>query len=138
MRLLIADSDPTLADVYRSFFSRAGYDVEVAADGVDCLERTRQFLPDALVLEYELPWGGGDGVLANLREEYPAKPMGVVLITRDSSVRDVFDEWAPPVVDCLVKPFRLRELLEIAQSITQDSTAEDTGIAFEERPVRLD
>ncbi len=64
MRLLIADSDPALADIYQSFFSNDGHDVEMAADGVQCLESIRQHLPDVLVLEYELPWGGGDGVLA--------------------------------------------------------------------------
>ena len=122
-RVLVADSDPTLADIYQSFFSSEGYEVETTADGLECLKRTRQRVPDVLVLEYELPWGGGEGVLANLREEYPFMLIGVVLLTCDYSVEDLSDELEPPVVGCLRKPFRLRELLEIGRSITQEQPA---------------
>ena len=121
MRLLIADSDSTLTDIYESFFSRQGYEVETSEDGLQCLEATRRRVPDVLVLEYELPWGGGDGVLASLRDEFPFVPIGVVLITCDYSQEELAHELTPPVAGCLRKPFRLRELSEMIRSVTEDS-----------------
>jgi len=123
-RLLVADSDPTVIDIYQTLFTREGYDVETTTNGLECLSRTRQCMPDVLVLDYELPCDA-DGVLARLREEYPLTPIGVVLITCDYSVEDVADELLAPVVGCLRKPFRLRELLEIVRSIRQQQPARD-------------
>jgi hypothetical protein len=65
-RLLIADSDAELRDVFRRFFSGSGFDVATAGAGLECLEQFRQFLPDVLVVEREMPWGGGEGVLGRL------------------------------------------------------------------------
>jgi len=111
-RLLIADSDAELRDMFRRYFSASGFDIAMADDGLECLEQFRQFLPDVLVVEREMPWGGGDGVLGRLREEYPLLAIDVVITTDDG--RD-FDP-APPVIACLEKPFSLASLLEVIRA----------------------
>ena len=68
MRVLIADSDPALLASYRDFLVRQGFEVALARDGLDCLAQLRSTFPDVLVLEPELPWGQGDGVLALMEE----------------------------------------------------------------------
>ena len=118
LRLLIAESDTAMAESYESFFSREGFAVETAGDGLDCLTRVSRSMPDVMVLEYELPWGGGDGVLARFREESPLLPIAVVLVTCDNSPEDLSHEFTPPVVGCLQMPFRLHELLEMVREIT--------------------
>ena len=91
-----ADSNQTLADLYQSYFSFEGYEVDLVEDGLQCLSYTRQHAPDVLILEYELLWGGGDGVLATLREESPRRPIGVVLTSCDYSVEISFTKWHRP------------------------------------------
>ena len=66
-RLLIADRDAELCEVFRTFLTERGYEVETSTDGLDCLAKLRQVTPAVLVLDLELLWGGGDGVLAWLR-----------------------------------------------------------------------
>ena len=68
-RLLIADRDAELCELYRMFLTERGYEVETSTDGLDCLAKLRHVTPAVLVLDLELLWGGGDGVLAWLREE---------------------------------------------------------------------
>src|SRR5205823_2779004 len=63
-RVLIADSDRGLARLCRRALEGSGSAVETAADGLECLSRLRAFRPNLLVLEPELPWGSGEGVLA--------------------------------------------------------------------------
>ena len=114
--LLIADGDAELCDVYRRFLTAGGYEVETSSDGLDCLGKLRQLTPAALVLDLELRWGGGDGVLAWLREECPALGMPVVLTATAGYPLDLAQFEDPPVVDSLPKPFSLTALLESVRS----------------------
>ncbi len=111
-RLLIADSDSERCEVFRRFLTERGYEVETSTDGLDCLAKLRQVTPTPLVLDLELLWGGGDGVLAWLREESPAPRIPVLLTATaaDPPVMAAFNE--PPVVDFIPKPFALAGLLE--------------------------
>ena len=78
-RLLIADRDADLCELYRRFLADMGYAAEACTDGLDCLAKLRRARPAVLVLDLELLWGGGDGVLAWLREESPAAGIPVLL-----------------------------------------------------------
>jgi two-component system alkaline phosphatase synthesis response regulator PhoP len=127
-RLLIAEADEGLADDYRHFFWNRGFDVELAADGLQCLDLLRQCPPHALVLDYDLPWGGGDGVLARLREDCHLTSIPVFVITGgvsadvNGSARPALD--GASVVACFRKPFRMESLwnalsVEIPELVTE-------------------
>ena len=114
--LLIADGDAVLCEFYRQFLTKRGYDVETSSDGLDCLRKLRQVTPAAIVLDLELRWGGGDGILAWLREESPAHGIPVIL-TATAGYPQAFASFIePPVVDYLPKPFALTALLEKVRS----------------------
>ena len=104
--LLIADGDAELCDIFGRFFTDNGYVVRTALDGLDCLRKLRRMMPTVLVLDQELLWGGGDGVLAWLREEDFSHGIRVVFTGDLAEIKD------PPVVDCVSKPFALSGLLE--------------------------
>jgi DNA-binding response OmpR family regulator len=114
--LLIADGDPELCDLYRRFLAERGYDVETSSDGLDCLTKLRQLAPAAFVLDLELQWGGGDGVLGWLREECPAHGIPVILTATAGYPQGFADFIEPPVVEYLPKPFTLTALLERVRS----------------------
>ena len=110
--LLIAEGDAELCDVYQKFLVERGYEVETALDGLDCLAKLRRAMPAVLVLDRELHWGGGDGVLAWLREQSRPSAVRVVLTTTDSDSADIVKDIQPPVVKFLPKPFTLAALLK--------------------------
>lgn len=114
--LLIADGDAELCDLYRQFFTEHGYEVKTSSDGLDCLAKLRQLLPAVLVLDPELHWGGGEGVLAWLREDR-FMPRMAVIITATAGYPQVFADCDEPLVmDYLPKPFTLCALLEKVRS----------------------
>jgi DNA-binding response OmpR family regulator len=115
--LLIAESDAELRDAYRRFLAARGYDVETAADGLDCLEKLRRLAPAVCVLDRELPWGGADGVLALLREERATPGVAVVLTATAGHPADAAADVKPPVVQVLPKPFMLTALLESVRGL---------------------
>jgi two-component system phosphate regulon response regulator PhoB len=114
--LLIAEGNAELCDLYRKFIAGRGYAVETASDGLDCLAKLRRARPAALVLDLDLRWGGGDGVLAWLREEQTTNGLAVILTATTRYLQDVDEILEPPVVRFLPKPFSLTALLESVRS----------------------
>ena len=112
-RLLVADSDASLADIYRRYFSKHGYEVGIASSGLECLDEILG--ADVLILEFELLWGGGDGVLARMREE-PLMPEIPVVLVSDKTNHHWPAMLTPPVVECVRRPFRFATLLEAVRA----------------------
>lgn len=115
--LLFADADRELREIYPSLLSHKGFVVETAGDGLECLAKLRQFMPDLLILDLELPWGGGDGVLGVMREDPRLQAVRVVLTSTAAGNLD--SVTSPPVVLTLPKPFPLSALLLCAENKRQ-------------------
>jgi DNA-binding NtrC family response regulator len=101
--LLIADGDGAMCGVYQSYFSSAGYRVETVSDGMACMNRLRETCPDLLLLDHQLPWGGGDGVLACLREDKSIARVPVVLFADFIPIQEMSRLLIRPVIRCLEK-----------------------------------
>jgi DNA-binding response OmpR family regulator len=128
--VLVADDDSQLRDLYRIFLGERGYEIETAADGLDCLEKLRATRPAVLVVDLGLRWGGCDGVLAWLREGHTPSGIPVILTGTADSPPDGVEPHVPPVVDYLPKPFGLMTLLErvrasVARQIPEGWDARD-------------
>lgn len=115
-RLLIADGDAELCGLHQQFLSERGYHVEAAVDGLDCLTKLRQQTPAALVLDLELRWGGGDGVLDWIREESSMRGIPVILTATAGYPQSIAECNGLPVMAFLPKPFALTALLECVRS----------------------
>lgn len=53
--LLFAEPDPDLATLYNAFFTSVGYEAEIVFTGAELLKKVESGLPDAVVLEVDLP-----------------------------------------------------------------------------------
>ena len=122
--LLIAESDVELCGLYRKYLGGLGYEVETAADGLDCMEKVDRLRPDVLLLDLELRWGGGDGVLAWLREE-AVSGVTVVLTATAGSPADFAAHIKPPVIEFLPKPFSLAALQKTVHSAVGNNRHEE-------------
>lgn len=109
--VLFADADRELCDIYGELLEPYDYRVEMAGNGVECMTKLRQLRPDLLVLDLDLPWGGGDGVLAVMRKDPRLALIPVVLTATGAS--QALDRLLATrlVVQLLTKPFQLSALL---------------------------
>lgn len=110
--LLIADGDPVQLMALGQQLYRQGYEVDTAAGGLECLGKLRRGGFDLLVLNLELPWGGGEGVLAVVREDPELRRIPVILTSAEASPAFLYGQVTPPVVRALWKPFSQFALLE--------------------------
>jgi carbon storage regulator CsrA len=112
VRILIADRDNFLTASYREALCRHGAVVDAASNGLECMERLYDRVPDVLVLDPSLLWGGGDGVLALLQEQPALRPAYVILLTEGRN-QNLLHRLSPfHVDDCQEKPLACKRLEE--------------------------
>jgi len=89
-----------------------GFAVETARNGLACLARLKRMPePDIVVLDLDIPWGGGDGVLALWREGGDSPLHERVIVTGQAPPWILSERTGVPLACCLRKPFRLDALL---------------------------
>ncbi len=114
-RILIADADRRLTEIYREHLEGLGLAVRTAADGVVCVHLLREFRPHLLLLGTSLPWGGCDGVLALIQEEPDLRPEFVLILAARTD-RAVLYRLAPCHIDDFqfkpLSPLRLEQYIK--------------------------
>lgn len=114
-RILIADADRLLTEIYREHLEGLGLAVRTAADGVGCINLLKEFRPNLLLLGSSLPWGGCDGVLAVIREDPELRPEFILVLAAHAD-RDVLYRVAPCRIDDFqfkpLSPSRLEQYLK--------------------------
>ncbi|MET0740592.1 MAG: response regulator transcription factor [Candidatus Nanopelagicales bacterium] len=109
MRVLVVDDDPAVRESLRRSLTFNGYDVVLAADGVEALEKTGSEQPDLLVLDVSMPRLDGLAVCRALRAAGNDVP--VLVLTARDAVSDRVAGLDAGADDYLPKPFALDELL---------------------------
>lgn len=125
MKALIVEDTEKLAQAERVAFERAGFEVDVAADGERGLELARAGGYDIVVLDRMLPKKTGFAVCRALRAEGSIVPIIMATALGDTDERiEGLDAGAD---DYIVKPFSLGELLARARALLRRSGAGAAG-----------
>lgn len=81
-KILIAEDDFFIRDIYSKVFSLSGYDVQVAVDGIDALEKIKAQPYEIILLDIMMPRMTGIDVLKNVRSlNTPTKSTPIFIIT---------------------------------------------------------
>ena len=108
MRILIVEDEADLRNGLVKLFREEGYAVDAASNGVDGLQKAKDFEYDAIVLDYMMPGMDGREVLRRLRS---VKRTPVMMLTARNSVEDRVVGLDLGADDYLAKPFVQQELL---------------------------
>jgi len=107
--ILLVDDETAITENLAPLLRRAGFEVVVAENGDDALERLRAIAPDLVVLDVLLPGTDGRAVLRQVRQERLLVP--IILLTQVGEAGEramALDEGAD---DYLNKPFDPYELV---------------------------
>ena len=88
-KILIIEDDALLSRMYQIVFSSSNYEVAVAVDGEDGLEKTSSFKPDLILLDIMMPKLNGLEVLKKLKANPETKTTPVVVLTNLAGSGDV-------------------------------------------------
>ena len=122
MKIVVADDDRQILGALRIILSARGYDVAIAADGKQALDRVIDDHPDLVVLDLGMPGLDGLAVIEAIRG-WSTVPILVISGRTDSAEKvEALDRGAD---DYVTKPFSTRELLARIRALVRRMPAGD-------------
>ncbi len=109
-RILIIEDDPDTVAILNMFFRKEGYNVDVAGDGEQGLEKLREHHHDLVLSDVMMPKMDGFKFCELVRSEPDLKMTPIVLVTAKSDPMDKIAGLEKGADDYLVKPYNLVEL----------------------------
>jgi len=135
LRVLVVDDERALADLVGSYLTRDGFEVTMAHDGRQAIDRTRDVDPDVMVLDLGLPVIDGVEVCRVVRT---FSDCYIIMLTARTDEVDKLIGLSVGADDYLTKPFSPRELLaRIHAMLRRPRTSTTTGQAAQEAPPRV-
>jgi two-component system response regulator MprA len=128
MRVLVVDDDVAVRESLRRALRLEGYDVELAADGGEALQRLESNGddPDLVVLDVLMPNVDGLEVCRQLRRTGRRVP--VLMLTARDEVADRVAGLDAGADDYVVKPFALEELLARVRALLRRAADEAVDV----------
>src|SRR5260221_5495759 len=123
--LLIIEDDENISTAIEEYFSRAGYAVNTAPDGIAGIEAAVKNRPDVVVLDLMLPKMDGLAVCKELRQKNPQMP--ILMLTAKDDVVDKVLGLEMGADDYITKPFSLREVEARIKSVLRRARAATVG-----------
>jgi len=117
MRVLVAEDSARIRESVAFGLRKAGYCVDVSADGEEAQWRAENCGYDVIVLDLMLPKKDGLTVLRALRKS--ANPAHVLVLTVKDTVEDRVEGLRAGADDYLPKPFAFDELLARVEALVR-------------------
>jgi len=112
LKVLIADDELQVLEIAARKLREAGYDVVVAADGVEAWDRIQSEAPDIIILDVNMPRKDGFAVLQDVRAHPPqGKWRPVIIVSARTELADVREGMGLHADTYLTKPCTMEDIL---------------------------
>ncbi len=109
-RVLVADDDPLVRRLFALLLAHQGLLVEVAADGIEALERVADFAPDVVLTDLDMPRCGGDELCRRLKSSPATRHIAVIVVTGSTCAQGTLCAQGCEAV--LTKPVRGQDVID--------------------------
>ncbi len=121
-RVLVVDDEPDFALLVQGNLQKEGFDVDVAYNGVEGLEKIRQNPPDAVVLDVMMPEMDGYEVCSEMKKDDRFADIAILMLTAvadhvTSTRYSHFDGMSMEADDYLPKPASAEEITDSLKSL---------------------
>lgn len=116
-RVLVVDDSEVIRQLIAVNLELEGFEVFLAEDGQDCLERLGSLAPDAITLDVVMPRLDGFATLARLRGAAATRELPVVMVTACAQEADLVRGRELGVQAYLTKPFDPAELVRTVRKV---------------------
>jgi len=110
--IVIADDDPTVIKLVKMRLGMAHYTVVTAQDAEQALAMVQSNEPVAVILDVQMPGGGGLSALSKLKADPKTHNLPVMMLTGERNAETVLQAMDAGADDYMVKPFLPDALLE--------------------------
>jgi EAL domain-containing protein (putative c-di-GMP-specific phosphodiesterase class I)/PleD family two-component response regulator len=124
-RVLIVEDDRSQALFAEGILRNAGMDSLVVLEALDVMPALRQFRPDLVLMDLNMPGANGIELTALIREQDQFLHTPIVFLSGESSDDLQFDAIESGGDDFLSKPIRPRHLISAVQTRVRRARAQD-------------
>lgn len=102
-KILIADDEEALLEIYYTFFTERGFEVRSAINGEELWRRIKDFTPDVILLDIIMPILDGISTLKQLKADPSTKHIPVIIFTNLDTEKDIAEANAAGCALYLIK-----------------------------------
>lgn len=111
--ILAIDDSRTMRDMLTAALTGAGFDVTVAEDGVDGLEKLEAARPSAVITDMNMPRLDGMGVIEGIRSDARYARLPILVLTTESGTELKQRAKSAGATGWVVKPFDQDKLVSV-------------------------
>ena len=132
--VLVVDDSGINQFYIKNILEEQGLRVEIAGNGEEALEKSRNLLPDLILLDIIMPGPDGFEVCQALKESQDTHGIPVIFLTSRNKKEDMIKGFAVGAVDYVNKPFNKEELVSRVLTHLELKQSQDT---IEEQKAKL-
>ena len=117
--ILLAEDNPTNADLMTDYLQAQGYRLVVADDGAEAVERARQVKPALILMDIQMPVMDGLEATRLIRADEELKDVPIIALTALAMSGDRERCLAAGANDYFTKPVNLKALVERMESLIE-------------------
>lgn len=122
--VMVVDDSITMRKVATRLLERSGMAVVTAKDGVDAVARLQETIPDAMLLDIEMPRMDGYELATHMRNDERLRHVPIIMITSRTSEKHRERAFEIGVNRYLGKPYQEAELLANLQEVLEEAGVE--------------
>jgi len=138
-KVLIVEDEVSFSDALAYLLKKESYEVEVAVNGAEAIERFQTFTPDLILLDLMIPEVSGTEVCRVIRS---TSQVPIIMLTAKDSEIDKVVGLELGADDYVTKPYSSRELLARMKAVMRrnsgDNAALEEGALLTAGSVRMD
>jgi diguanylate cyclase (GGDEF)-like protein/PAS domain S-box-containing protein len=131
--ILIVDDELMNLDMLSRRLQRCGFDVDVAVNGSDAIDKIHSRSFDLILLDQMMPEMSGGEVLRSLRANFSTEVLPIIMVTAVAESDKIADALAAGANDYITKPIDFKVALARIHSQLERKHAEDKLRQSEER-----
>jgi len=133
-RILVVEDEASIAEVVSLYMKRAGYHVQIAANGKQAMTILERQIPDLVIMDLMLPEIDGLSLTRWLRDH---SDVPIIMVTARREEMDRIAGLEMGADDYVVKPFSPQELVSRVRAVLR-RTGREQAEAESDRPLSFD
>jgi two-component system response regulator VicR len=109
-KIVVIDDNKTIITVLKFLFSKEGFEVHEAYNGVEGIEKINAILPDIVITDVLMPYKSGFEIAFYIKLNHPDIPV-IILSNLGKEDQTIIDAFKLGAVDVIAKPFNPVELV---------------------------
>ncbi|ARU30622.1 MULTISPECIES: response regulator [Sulfuriferula] len=116
-KILIVDDSPTERFFLADLLSKQGYQINLAENGTEALEKAKQIMPDLILMDVVMPGLNGFQATRALSKDEELKHIPVILCTTKDQETDKIWGLRQGAIEYIIKPVDGNALLQKIRSL---------------------